>query len=136
MTICNRVDEFSIFRHHLVFDGTENSCITYLLQHYKTITDLSQNPKNLYNHIRSYTTSTSFDVIDCHIDYRQHNPINHSYDNNTIIIQCKATIHEIVSNFDPKIVIMDKPIISQAIKYTDDQLCSLCNNCFIFVIFL
>ena len=43
-----------------------------------------------------------------------------------MIIQCKTTIHEIVSNFDPKIVSMASPMMFQAMKYTDDQLYSLC----------
>ena len=106
----------SIDRHHLLFDGTENSCITRLLQHYKTVTDPSQSPKGLCNNIRSYTASTIFDVIDCHIGYHQHHSLNHSYDNSVIIAQCKDTIHEIVSHFDPTIVIMAIPILSRAMK--------------------
>ena len=104
----------SIDRHHLLFDGTENSCITRLLQYYKTVTDPTQSPKGLYDYIHSYTASTSFDVIDYHIGCHHHHSHNHSYDNSSIIAQCKDTIHEIVSPFDPTIVIMASLIVYQA----------------------
>ena len=120
----------SIDRHHLLFDGTENSCITCLLKHYKTLTDPSQSPKELCDHIRSYTASTSFDVIDCHIGYHHHHSLNYSYDNSAMIAQCEETIHEIVSHFDPTIVIMASPVVSRVMEYSADPLYSLCPSKF------